>query len=440
MTPARHTAAPVWMKTKWRLTSNPFPPSGIVRHGGKDPKENGLLYDERVNQEKFTEAIEKFVLGATFSGLRFGFLWSRGVGGSDMEARGFGKSALMQHLCGSLNQDFGRAAYLASGLDEEDANEAPICGLLASFDTTQIRSLAAAMFDAAEYAVRFRTSDNEPTLATRLRDRLVAIAGDDDPAILGRLVMDEYRGLRGRTLGPPDDRLIGALCDPDPRVAADYLGMVKPATRQRNGANYLATFLLFAASAGIERVLLCCDQLEDLASPRTAKAKRELETERFRDVVLETLPMADMLAVVVTMHPRAALAIAQAWQLADLPSFEISSANEHQVVTLEPLHHRSEVDRLLEAYLNAARKDGGRRDDLSPMTAEAVDALFHRSNGRPRDILRKAHAIFERAAADNLDSITPATVVAVLDALTLDDDDDIAEGVASPGHLDWEQA
>ena len=36
-------------------------------------------------------------------------------------------------------------------------------------------------------------------------------------------------------------------------------------------------------------------------------------TERFRDVILETLPMADMLSVVVTMHPRAAVTIGTAW-------------------------------------------------------------------------------------------------------------------------------
>jgi len=317
-----------------------------------------MLYDDAVNAEKLAEATEKFVLGAAFSGLRFGYLWSMGMTDNDPEAWGFGKSALMQHLAWSLNQDFGQRAYLSCGLDESDAAEVPICGLLTSFDTTQIRSLAAALFTAVEYAVDFTIGDDEPTLAVRLRQRLVARAGGDDPLDLGRLVADEYRKLRGRTLGPPDDKLVVALCDPDPAVAADYLDQIKPATRTKNGANYLATFLLFAAAAGMERVLLCCDQLEDLASTNTTKAKRGLETERFRDVVLETLPMADMLAVILTMHPRAALTIGQPWQLADLPSFEVSTANKHRVVTLESLRSVDEARRLLATYLDAARKDG----------------------------------------------------------------------------------
>ncbi len=441
MTSAPAVNGTVWLKRQWRLNENPFPTSGVARLGGRDPRENGLLYDEAVNAEKLAEATEKFVLGAAFSGLHFGYLWSMGMGPNDSDARGFGKSALMQHLSWSLNQDFGLSAYTSCGLDESDAAEVPICGLLTSFDTTQIRSLGAALFTAVEYAVDFKNHDDEQTLAVRLRERLVTRAGGDDPIDLTRLVADEYRKLRGRTLGPPDGALIAALCDADPSVAADYLDRVKSTTRTRNGANFLATFLLFAAAAGIQRVLLCCDQLEDLASTSTSKSKRDLETERFRDVVLETLPMADMLAVVVTMHPRAALAIGQPWQLADLPSFEVSSANTHRVVTLEALRSVGEAKRLLATYLDAARKDGAKGpSELAPMTADAVDALFARSNRRPRDILRKAHGLFEHAAKANVDEITADTVIYALDALTPDDDHDpVTFGVGPASSVDWEK-
>ncbi len=442
MTPVARIAGTVWLKRNWQLRENPFPTSGIAVWGGKDPRENGMLYDDAVNAEKLAEATEKFVLGAAFSGLRFGYLWSMGLTDNDPDARGFGKSALMQHLAWSLNQDFGQRAYLSCGLDESDAAEVPICGLLTSFDTNQIRSLAAALFTAVEYAVDFTTRDDEPTLAVRLRRRLVARAGGDDPLDLGRLVADEYRKLRGRTLGPPEDKLIVALCDPDPTVAVDYLDQIKSATRIKNGANYLATFLLFAAAAGMERVLLCCDQLEDLASPQvTTKAKRGLETERFRDVVLETLPMADMLAVILTMHPRAALTLSLPWQLADLPSFEVSTANKHRVVTLESLRTVDEARRLLATYLDAARKDGQPRGpgDLSPMNADATEALFARSNRRPRDILRKAHGLFEYAASENIGEITADTVVQALDALAPESDDDyVPVDVGPAGSLEWE--
>lgn len=441
-TPSSRMASPVWQKKTWKLKDNPFPTTGIARLGGSDRRENGLLYDPMVNADKLSEVVEKFVLGAAFSGLRFGYLWS-GVGtavdGSD--ARGFGKSVLLQHLAWSLNQDFGRAAYLSCGLDEAEAAEAPIAGLLTSFDTAKIRSLAAALFTAVEYATDFRNDDGDPTLVERLRDRLVERAGDDDPVVLGKLVADQHRNLRGRTLGPPDDKLIVALCDPDPTVAADYLDHVTSTARTRNGAVYLATFLLFARAAGIEHVLLCCDQLEDLASSATAKAKRDLETERFRDIILETLPMADMLSVVVTMHPRAAISIGLAWALADLPSFEVSEANKHRTVTLAPLKSVTDATRLLTTYLDAARKDdaGVEDGDLYPFTKDAVDALFARSNRKPRDVLKKAHGLVEAGAGDNVAVIDADAVARYLDALGPETDEDLGPVVAGPGTSgpDW---
>ncbi|MEU3407607.1 hypothetical protein ABZ766_27175 [Streptomyces sp. NPDC006670] len=433
-------AGPVWLKKRWHLRNNPFPSTGIARLGGTDLRENGLLYEPDVNAAQLREAIDKFVLGAAFSGLKFGYLWSTGTAPGDSDARGFGKSVLMQHLTGILNKDFGKDAFLSAGLDEEDAAELPMCGLLTSFDTAQIRSLGAALFTAVEYATDFRVSDDDLTLAQLLRRQLIDRTGSDDPSTLLKLVADEYRALRGRTLGPPDDKLIVALCDEDPQVAVDYLDKVKPASRTRNGSVYLATFLLFAAAAGMKRVLLCCDQLEDLASTTTARAKRDLETERFRDVIVETLPMADMLSVVVTMHPRAALTIGTAWELADLPPFETTEANQHRTVILPGLRDVSEATKLLTRYLDAAVKTGSPRlqGDLYPFTKAAVAALFGRSNRKPRDVLRKAHSVMDAAAGENLDVIEVADVSRFLDALTPSTGDEATPGFPAPsGTLDW---
>lgn len=439
--PSARMAGTVWLKKTWQLNYNPFPTTGIARLGGNDPRENGLLYDPGVSPERIAEATEKFVLGAAFSGLKFGYLWSMGTSGGDPDARGFGKSVLMQHLCWSLNEDFGTSAYLSCGLDADDAAQAPICGLLTSFDTTQIRSLGAALFTAVEYATDFRNAPGDATLAQRLRMRLIDLAGTDDPEALARLVADQHRSLRGRTLGPPVEPLIAALCEPETNAAADLLDRITPTTRTRNGAVYLATFLLFAAAAGIKHVLLCCDQLEDLASTTTAKSKRDLETERFRDVVLETLPMGDMLSVIVTMHPRAALTIGQAWGLADLPTFEVSEANKHRVVVLHPLKDAGQATRLVSAYLNAARKDQSERapGDLFPFDSEAVESIFTRSNRKPRDVLRKAHGLIEAASADNLELIDADAVAKYLDALGPETDDNLGPIVAGPSTSspDW---
>lgn len=441
MTPRPQMAGTVWLKKTWQLQNNPFPTTGIARIGGSDRRENGLLFNPEVSHESLAEATEKFVLGAAFSGLRFGYLWSMGTGGVDSDARGFGKSVLMQHLVWSLNQDFGRDAYLSSGLDEEDAEEAVICGLLTTFDTTQIRSLAAAMFTAVEYATDFRNHEEEQTLAERLRDRLIERAGTDDPVVLHELVANEQRGLRGRTLGPPTDKLIEALVSPDPFAAPDLLDSITSTSRTRNGAVYLSTFLLFASAAGIRHVLVCCDQLEDLASTTTAKSKRDLEVERFRDVILETLPMADMVSVIVTMHPRAAVTIAAAWQLADLPTFEVSEVNKHRVVELHPLRDVAQATRLLNAYLDAARKEDSMRKsgDVYPFTPEAIEAIFSRSNRKPRDVLRKAHGLIESAASDNLEVVDADAVLRYLDALAPETDEDLGPLVpgASTAAPDW---
>ena len=130
--------------------------------------------------------------------------------------------------------------------------------------------------------------------------------------------------------------------------------------------------LLFIKAAGINKVMLFCDQLEDFASPQTPKRTRSIEVERFRDFIAELLPMADMVSVVVTMHPRALASIEEFWQLADLPSIRIEEANRHIVVVMPPLATLDQAKRLLTAYLAAARRDtAAARDALAPFTEDA---------------------------------------------------------------------
>ncbi|MFB7905258.1 hypothetical protein ACFC1T_02350 [Kitasatospora sp. NPDC056076] len=434
MTPATPINGVVWIKREWKLLKNPFPATGMARVGGNDDRENGQLYEPGVHTEQLREAIDKFVLGMAFSGLKFGYLWSAGTSPNDSDARGFGKSVFLQHLTGLINADFGATAYQDSGLDESDAAEVPICSLFTSFDTTQVKSLGAALFTAVEYAVRFHLNDTKP-LARTLRDRLIERVGDDDVKVLTKTVADAHRSLRGRTLGPPNDKLIVALCDEDPQAAVNYLGNITPMSRSRNGAVHFATFLVFAEAAGIKHVLLCCDQLEDLASTTTTKAKRELEVERFRDIVVETLPMADMVALVTTLHPRASLAMKRAWDLADLPSFDLTPANQMSTMEMPPLRNADQVAQLLRLYLAAAAKQGTEREsDIYPFTSDAVDRLFELSARKPRDVLRKAHTVLEVASAQNLPRITAPDVES---ALSLPGQQTTTTRKENPGTIDW---
>jgi hypothetical protein len=428
----------LWLKKTWGLKHNPFPDSGMARLGGEDIRENGLLFRPDVQPEQVNEAIQKFVLGAAFSGLKFGYLWSLG-GGLGSDQRGFGKSSLLQYLVEETNKDFGHRFFLEQGLDEEDAEEHAMCAVLASFDMANARSLAAVFFQATHYACRFSVMDH-PTLAERLRLRLVEQVGTDDRARLVATVHDVADRLRGRTLGPPKEEFIELLCAGDQVALSRHIESVKEGARGRVGAaNYLATFLLFTKAAGVPHVLLGCDELEDFAATTTTKQKRTVETERFRDYVLELLPMADMLTTVVTLHPRASQAIGEMWRLADLPNFAPDrDENRPRVVVLEALERREQAAKLLQPYLQAARREATDSDSQAPFSDEAIDVLFDRSHGKPRDLLRKAHTLIQQGSDANVNVITAEYAAPILDSLAMSDEEEpMPTAAVSPVEEQW---
>lgn len=431
--PSPRLAGPVHIKTHWGFRHNPFPSNAIARLGGEDNRENGLLFRTDVQPEALREVRDKFILGTAYSGLKFGYLWSLGSGSRGGDARGYGKSTILQNTVESINEDFGAQFLIDAGLDQEDADESPVCAMLASFDMATVRSLHAVFFEATLYACRFKAHEN-PTLAKRLHARLCERLDTDDPARLQEAVLDTYDAIVGRTLGPPEAEFLRRLCSGDERAIREHVNQVSPAKRARTtAANYFATLLLFAKASGIRHVLLGCDQLEDFAATTTAKQKRAQETERFRDYVLELQPMADMLSVIVTLHPRAATVIGTEWRLADLPSFNHADPqNDRHVVVLREITGRGEAEALLKPYLADARKEGAEsRGDLYPFTAEAIDAILQRSDGKPRDVLRRAHALIERGAEENWDVIDADHASKVLDSIAahLVDEDEI---VAAP--------
>ena len=433
MTTERHMPQILWMKRKWALKENPFPNEAIARLGGDDRRENGLLFTPVVQDDKVKESMEKFVLGAAYDGLKFGYLWSLGTG-LQGDARGFGKSSLMQYMVEEINRDFGKSVFLDIGLDETDADENPVCAVIASFDMANARSLNAVFFEAARYAARFKTGDDQPTLVERVRSRLIDKIGSDKADDLLSAVGTVQTNLRGRTLGPPVAEFLNLLCSGDTLELATHVDGVTPARRTRNGASYLATLLLFIRAAGINRVILCCDQLEDFAATTTTRQKRFLETERFRDYVLELQPMSDMLTCVVTMHPRATTAIGDMWHLADLPSYDHDRAeNQHRVVILERLHSEEKAGVLIKRYLKEARTaPPPNGDHFYPFDSDAIHVLFTRADGKPREILRKAHSLITEGAASNWDIIDGTRSASILDTFASDDDDDYASPYGAP--------
>ena len=426
----RKQAGVLWMRRHWHLERNPFPQGGVAALAREDNRENGRLFRPEVQPDKIPEAIDKFVVGAVYSGLKFGYLWSIS-GPASNDYRGYGKSSMLQYLVEETNKDLGRTVLTAAGLSPEEADADPICAVLASFDKGVNTSLAAIFHQATDYACKYRkpATKHEPqsdTLAERLRARLVQRLGTDEPTVLADAVEKVSDEIRGRTLGPPLDDFVQLLCAGDATALGRYISQVKSGARSRVGAaNFLGTFLLFAKAAGVSHVLLGCDQLEDFAATTTSKPKRTLETERFRDFVLELMPMADMLTIVVTMHPRAQAAISEMWRLADLPSMAWDlEENEGHVVVLREVEGIEQVKALLRPYVDEARPVGAPQGILEPFTEESVAALLDRSDGKPRDILRKAHALIERAARENWEQIEGEQARKVLDSLALPEDDE----------------
>lgn len=416
----------LWTRQVWGLKKNPFPSTAIARLGSEDARENGLLFNPSVQANKVREAVDKFVLGTIFSGLKFGFLWSLGTGtGSD--ARGFGKSSMLQFLVEKVNQDWGRKTILEAGLEESDAAEEPIAAVLAAFDMANARSLNAVFYEAARFACRFSAYADEPTVAIRLRQRLVERVGSSETAELREAVERTQQQLRGRTLGPLIGDFVDLLVGDDHDALVRYVNDVSATKRTRSGASYLATFLVFAKAAGIKHVLLCCDQLEDFAATTTSRQKRAVEVERFRDYVLELQPMSDMLSVIVTMHPRATAAIADMWALADLPSYDYARAeNGQRVVVLETMKTVDQARDLLVPYLNEFRSGGEHANEpLFPFTGGSVRAILEHTSGKPRDILRTAAALIDKGAEANWDIIDEADTAKFLESYALDEADHI---------------
>jgi hypothetical protein len=195
------TALPgvAWIRKQWGLKQNPFPAEAIAVLGGSDDRENGRLFRPEVQTEQFDEAIGKFVLGAIYNGQRFGALWSQSTV-VDPDSRGYGKSVLLQYLSCFLNEDFGKAAFSKVGMEESDAQENPVCALLASFDTASTKNLNSLFFSAVEYGIDFRLHDHDPTLYERLYKRLCTVAGTDDTTTLADVTA--LTRPRDRGLGP----------------------------------------------------------------------------------------------------------------------------------------------------------------------------------------------------------------------------------------------
>ena len=362
----------------WGLDQNPFPHSAISG-GWTDPYSSDVFPDEEA------EFFQKTVRGALQGNRQVGFLWSKGPGGDT----GYGKTALMRESVRKINADFGRQVEAATGM--RDDRIVPIAAGFSELNTMNRTGLYPVLFNAV---VGMAIDANAPLL--RARELICTEIGDDTPAKVAAKLTETRLAIAPTSPALRPD-LLQVFAEAPDEVPA-FLGRVSSATQIRTGLNYLDFAMIALAAAGVRKVFLMIDQLEDLATNRSlSAARRRREIGRIRDL-LENEPYASMLHMTFTFHSGAAQNLELFWEQHRLPSFEDTSSNQAAVVVLRGIQDDDQVEALLRAWLDAHRIDSSTPGELVPFERDALTVLRLVSQGRPGILLNRANELFQAGA------------------------------------------
>lgn len=393
----------VWMKKKYLFKKNPLPKLAIVKPGSQESSENGSNFNPGAVSSDINNCFDRFVLEPAYgTGGDFGALWSLGEGD---EARGYGKSNIGMYMSKGICEDFGHEKLMEMGLTSNEAEKVPLIAAYASFDKNKNNSFNAVAFEHVKWLTDEKNGINNKSPVERIRARLINTKkrkkSDLDHAY--RNVKEFRTDVSGTTLGPLLDEFLRHLIYSDNRGIKEYLGEINEWHRTRNGFMYLDTLLTFAATAGIKRVILFTDQVEDFAATGTTRSKRIREVERFRDIIAETSPFNQMVYFILTMHPRAYLAIEDIWLDARLPSLRPEDPGSGmRTVVLEGVKSGDDAVKLFESYLqNKQYRIKEHKNKLHPFTQEAIEYLREVWSGKPGYMLQSGHAILWRGAKEN---------------------------------------
>jgi hypothetical protein len=383
------------MEDTWGLDANPFPPEAISSRDGEPWAD---LYPAEM-----TAFGRKFIRGGVRGGGAINFLWSQGATADT----GFGKTRLTREMRDRVNTDLGATVLTKAGLRPE--RQVKVAAAYTNLNSLDASGLYPVLHAAAADLAIFH--NNIPAVLDTARQLIIDRIAERDGLLAKDVeraaIADELRRVRlddaptGSALRPEliDGFAAGSL------ALRQAIGQVSDATKLRSGIAYLDFALTALSAAGIEKLFLFIDQLEDLANNRTlTKAKRDREVGRIRDLQ-ETEPYASRLRMVLTFHATAASALADFWEKHRLPSFEAVPANDAAVVVLRGITSEEHAAELLKAYLDADRVESV-DDELSPFQMDAVSELLAHSEGRVGILLANAHKVFDAAARAGLPAIT----------------------------------
>ena len=388
-----------YMETEWGLDTNPFP-AGAISNSDDEPWAE--LYPEEISQLG-----RKFIRGGVRGGGALGFLWSQGASADT----GFGKTRTIREMRDRINADFGQSVLTEAGLRPER-----IVKVAAAY-ANMTSGAAMGLFPVLHAAVAdlARPHRQVPAVFERARGLVIQRIAERDGVPAGEVtplaIANELRRVRLDTApagGPLRPELIDGFAQGG-YALREAIGRASNALKLRAGIEYLDFALAALKAAGIEKLYLFVDQLEDLANNRTlTKARRDREVGRIRDLQEED-PYASQLRMVLTFHASAQAALGDFWLKHRLPSFEAVPANESSVVVLRGIHSDEAGAELLRVYLDAGRVEDV-DDDLLPFQADAVTELIAQSQGRIGILLDQAHKVLDAAARAGQPTITADTV------------------------------
>lgn len=371
------------------LDENPFPAEG-VSSGSEDEQ-----YSADVFPDETREFRTKIVRGGLQGGRKMGFLWSMSPTGEDT---GFGKTALMRAHAKEINADFGEAVQLGMGIKREKVK--PIVAAFAEMNEQSRNGL---------YPVLYAATQNmaAPGGVLEQARALLLKAADDDADEMWELVAEAQLQLApsGQALRPD---IMRAFCE-SPQALAQLLNQeVSDASRLRSGIQYFTAALYILAAAGVKKVFLMLDQLEDLGKKGAlSAAKRRREIGRIRDL-LEIEPYASMLHTSFTFHEAAAQTLEQDWQANRLPSFDHGGSNSAAAVVLRGLQSNEQVEALLKVWMEPKRNEHAGDQPVSPFTSDALGVLRLVSQGRAGILLNRANQLLWAGAEAQVGEIDGA--------------------------------
>jgi hypothetical protein len=378
--------------TAWGLKRNPLPTEAIGR--------DDFPFSEEAFAEELNDFADKIVAAGLSTRRSISFIYSHHPQGG--EDTGFGKSATMLQMRTDINRDLG-AAVLEGLVDEEE--RVPIGATYASFNTTErtayYQVLVAAVHDAA--------TAGEIPLLQRARDRIMLDHGSSPADIRGALEASQIKlnvPLRPAT--------VDAFCYSGADGVAADIATKSETLKLRSGLQWLHFLLVALDAAGIRRLFLFVDQLEDLATNKAqSRAKRFREIGRIRDL-LEDEPTRSMLHTTFTMHDTAAYELHDFWVAHRLPSYELRRGNMGQIVLLEGLRNDAAAANVLATWLSSEREDGYEGEDHVPFQMSAVRALRNSAEARVGPFLVAACKVLDAAEAARLQEIDDQFVDEIL--------------------------